>query len=85
VDLYKRRTTPTWAIKFDGDPDHLDEILKNTPYEVKARRDTGVWQITKSGIPTLLLIAGEWVVRQLNGDIQILGNEEFHRTYERVS
>jgi hypothetical protein len=84
VDLYKRRTAPAVAVKFTGDPADLDEILRDTAYKIRIR-DTGVWQIIKNGIPTLLLISGEWVIRQRNGDIQVLGNEEFHRTYERVS
>lgn len=85
MDLYKRRTTPTWAVKFTGDPAHLDEILRDTGYAVKARFDPGVWQIIKNGAPALLIMTGEWVVRQLNGDIQVYSNLDFHNTYEKVS
>lgn len=86
MDLYKRRTTPTWAIKFGGDPAYLDEILRGTPYELRTTNQPGVWRLHKDYYFAVgLLRAGEWVVRQQNGDIQVLGNEEFHRTYERVS
>lgn len=85
MDLYKRRTTPVWAVKFSGDPEELNDLLKQSPYELKARFDPGVWQVAKNGIPIFLLIEGEWLVRQLNGDIQVYDNTQFHHEYERVS
>lgn len=85
TEMYRRRTHPVHAVKFSGDPETLNELLKDTPYEIKARFDPGVWQVAKNGVPTFLIIEGEWMVRQLNGDIQVLDNTQFHHAYERVS
>lgn len=85
MELYKRRMAPVWAVQFNGDLEDLDELLRDTRYTLHARRDSGVWQLAKNGIPTLLLLEGEWVVRQRNGDVQIFSQAQFQNEYEKVS